>query len=93
MGMDKQPFDIDVAMDRIREAVKPYPKAAMFELRDDGYSTPFEQLIACLLSVRTRDEVSVVAARRLFEVARTPADLADMDPAAIDALILSLIHI
>lgn len=87
MGMDKQPFDIDVAMDRIREAVQPYPKAAMFELRDDGYSTPFEQLIACLLSVRTRDEVSVVAARRLFEVARTPADLSTMRPDAIDALI------
>ena len=85
--MEKKPFDIDVAMDRIREAVKPYPKAAMFELRDDGYASPFEQLIACLLSVRTRDEVSVVAARRLFDVARTPADLADMDPATIDALI------
>ena len=85
--MEKKPFDIDVAMDRIREAVTPYPKAAMFELRDDGYASPFEQLIACLLSVRTRDEVSVVAARRLFDVARTPADLADMDSATIDALI------
>jgi endonuclease III len=87
MGKGKQPFDIDVAMDRIREAVKPYPKAAMFELRDDGYGTPFEQLIACLLSVRTRDEVSVVAARRLFEVARTPGALASLDPVEIDALI------
>jgi endonuclease III len=87
MHKEKQPFDIDVAMDRIREAVKPYPKAAMFELRDDGYGTPFEQLIACLLSVRTRDEVSVIAARRLFEVARTPDALASLDPTAIDALI------
>lgn len=85
--MAKVPFDIDVAMERIREAVKPYPKAAMFELRDDGYASPFEQLIACLLSVRTRDETSVVASRRLFEVARTPDALAEMDPDAIDALI------
>ena len=87
MTMGTVPFDIDVAMERIREAVKPYPKAAMFELRDDGYGSPFEQLIACLLSVRTRDEVSVVASRRLLDVARTPGDLAVMDPAAIDALI------
>jgi endonuclease-3 len=88
--MKKRPFDIDVAMKAIREAVKPYPKAAMFELRDDGYGTPFQQLIACLLSVRTRDEVSLVASRRLFDVARRPADLAVMDPDAIDALILDV---
>lgn len=85
--MAKDPFEIDVAMERIREAVRPYPKAAMFELRDDGYTSPFEQLIACLLSVRTRDETSVVASRRLFKAARTPKALAEMDPEAIDALI------
>jgi len=85
--MEKRPFGIDEAMTRIREAVKPFPKAAMFELRDDGFGTPFEQLIACLLSVRTRDEVSVVAARRLFAATRTPEALATMAPEAIDALI------
>ncbi len=88
--MAKQPFDIDHAMMRIREAVQPYPKAAMFELRDDGFSSPFEQLIACMLSVRTRDETSLVAARRLFAVARNPGALAGMDPAAIDELILDV---
>jgi endonuclease III len=85
--MTKRPFDIDEAMARIREAVRPYPKAAMFELADDGFTSPFEQLIACLLSVRTRDETSLVAARRLFAVARTPADLAALSVAEIDALI------
>lgn len=83
----KQPFDIDVAMDRIREAVRPYPKAAMFALADEGFDSPFEQLIACLLSVRTYDEVSIVAARRLFAVARTPAALAALTPAEIEARI------
>ncbi len=85
--MTKRPFDIDEAMARIREAVRPYPKAAMFELRDDGFGTPFEQLIACMLSIRTRDEVSLVASRRLFAEARTPEALAAMAPEAIDALI------
>jgi endonuclease-3 len=87
MEQVKEPFDIDAAMNRVREAVKPFPKAAMFELSDDGYTSLFEQLIACLLSVRTYDEVSLVAAKRLFEAARTPAQLAAMEPAAIDALI------
>jgi endonuclease-3 len=83
----KRPFDIDVVMDRIHEAVKPFPKAAMFELADDGYDSAFEQLVACLISVRTYDEVSVVAARRLFAKARTPASVAQLAPAEIDALI------
>ncbi|MDQ3654529.1 MAG: endonuclease III, partial [Chloroflexota bacterium] len=70
--MDKEPFDIDLAMSRIGAAVAPYPKAAMFELAEQGYASPFEQLVACMLSIRTRDEVSVLAAPRLFAVARTP---------------------
>lgn len=85
--MAKQPFDIDLAMALIREAVKSFPKAAMFELADDGYSSPFEQLIACLLSIRTRDEVSIVAARRLFSVARTPWDISRLSESEIDAQI------
>ncbi len=87
MEQQKRPFDIDLAMERIWEAVKPFPKAAMFELRDDGYNTPFEQLVACMLSIRTRDETSLVAARRLFEVAKTPEAIAAMSPDEIDALI------
>ncbi len=83
----KQPFVIDVAMDRICEAVRPFPKAAMFELADDGFDSPFEQLIACLLSVRTRDETSIMAARRLFARARTPSAMMDLTASEIDALI------
>jgi endonuclease III len=74
-------------MARIREAVRPYPKAAMFELAEEGYRSAFEQIVACILSIRTRDEVSLVAARRLFGAARTPAALAGLAPAAIDRLI------
>lgn len=85
-GADQR-FDIDEAMVRIRDAVRPFPKAAMFELRDDGFGSPFEQIVACMLSVRTWDEVSLVAARRLFAVARTPAAMAALESAAIDALI------
>lgn len=34
--MQKEPFDIGVALDRIEEAVRPWPKAAMFQLSDGG---------------------------------------------------------
>jgi endonuclease-3 len=83
----KRPFDIGVALGRIREAVRPWPKAAMFALAEEGHGTLFEQVVACIISVRTRDEVSLEAARRLFAVARAPADLAQLAEARIDALI------
>ncbi|MGC4107600.1 MAG: endonuclease III [Thermomicrobiales bacterium] len=80
-------FDIDRAMSLVSNAVRPFPKAAMFELRDDGYNSVFEQVIACLLSIRTYDEVSIEASRRLFAIARTPKDLAAMPAEEIDVLI------
>ncbi len=85
--MSKRPFDIDVAAERIREAIKSYPKAAMFALADDGYDSPFEQLVACIISIRTRDEVTVPTARRLFKLARTSAEMSRLDAQAIDAAI------
>jgi endonuclease-3 len=85
--MEKQSFDIDQAMRQIGSAVEPYPKAAMFELAEQGYSTVFEQLVACLLSVRTRDEVSVKTAPRLFAVARSPEALANLPESEIATLI------
>lgn len=83
----KIPFDIDIALERISVAVQPWPKAAMFELADDGFDSPFEQLVACMISIRTYDEVTVVLARKLFERARTPAEMVKLKPEEIDNLI------
>jgi endonuclease-3 len=51
--MAKKAFDIDIAISRIREAVQPFAKAAMFELAEDGFNSTFEQLVACIISIRT----------------------------------------
>lgn len=83
----KRPFDIDLAMTRIREAVRPFPQAALFELAAEGFATPFEVLVACILSIRTRDETTLRCARRLFGLARTPAQMARLPPAELDAAI------
>lgn len=83
----KEPFDIDEAIRRIRKAVRPFPKAAMFELAHDGFTSPFEQLIACIISIRTFDEVSLPCARKLFSVARIPGEIAALSVEKIDALI------
>jgi endonuclease III len=83
----KRPFDIELAIPRIREAVRDVPKAAMFQLAEEGYTSLFEQLVACIISIRTRDEAMLVMARRLFARARTPADLLRLRPDEIDVLI------
>jgi endonuclease III len=85
--MSKRPFDIDRAMERIGEAVRPFPKAALFELADAGFGSVFEILIACILSIRTRDETTLVCARRLFALARTPEAMRGLSSERIDAAI------
>jgi endonuclease III len=86
---EKAPFDIEIVMARIEEAVRPFPKAALFELAEEGYCSPFEQLVACMISIRTRDEVTLPTARRLFEAARTPEAMLRLTPAEIDRRIRS----
>lgn len=83
----KQPFDIDTALTRIREEVKSYADAAMFELAARGHRSLFEQLVACILSIRTRDEVSLPAALALLARARTPAQVRALPVAELDRLI------
>jgi endonuclease III len=85
--MQKNPFDVSIAMQHIDIAVQPYPKAAMFELAERGYRSLFEQLIGCIISIRTLDEVSLPVTRRLFEVARTPAAIARLNPQQIQLII------
>ena len=88
--LPKTPFDIAAAMPRIEQAVAPFPKAGLFTLHDEGYTTLFEQLVACMLSIRTLDEVMVPVSRQLFAVARTPQQVADLPPERLATLTRSV---
>lgn len=83
----KKPLDIDRVVQLIRTAIQEYRPAAMFELADDGYHSVFELLLACIISIRTRDETTVPCARKLFERARTPEAIMRMSVEAIDEAI------
>ena len=87
-GTSKLPFDIDEVVRRIRKAVEPLPKAALFQLAEEGFNTPFEQLVACIISIRTKDEVTLPVSRRLFSRARTPGEIYKLTPQEIVALIV-----
>lgn len=80
-------FDIDEVFRRLRAAVAGFPKAAMFDLRDRGYDSPFEQLVASLISARTRDETSLAVSERLFAVANTPDAMAELPEERLVALL------
>lgn len=85
--MMNQQFDIDKAMDLVREAVHPWPKAALFELYDEGYTSPFQILIACIISIRTYDETTLPCARALFATAGTPEEIHALEAEEIAELI------
>ena len=83
----KRAFDIHTVLRRIRQEVKQFADAAMFDLAAQGYATPFHQLAACIISIRTRDEISLPAALRLFKVAPTSAAVARLGVSKIAELI------
>ena len=75
----KPDFDLTTVLSLIDKAIQPYPKAAMFELAERGYNSLFEQLISCIVSIRTLDETTIPVSERLFAVARTPDELLALD--------------
>ena len=83
----KRPFSVATVLRRIRAAVRDVADAAMFELYDAGHTSAFEQLVACIISIRTRDEATLPIAKRLFAKAHTPAQMARLSPQQIDRLI------
>lgn len=85
--MTKRPLDVPTVFRRLRKAVEPFPRAALFELADEGHGSAFEQLVACILSIRTRDETLLPMARALFQRARTPAEMLELSHAELDRLI------
>jgi endonuclease-3 len=83
----KKRFDIDEMMRRLQQAVRSYQPAAMFVLAKEGYNSVFEILVACIISIRTFEEVTLPTARRLFAAARTPSQIAKLMPSQINELI------
>jgi endonuclease III len=83
----KKPFDLIDMLQRIEGAIAPHPKAAMFELYEKGYQSLFEQLLSCIISIRTLDETTIPLSEKLFAVARTPDELLKLSPQRLEALL------
>jgi endonuclease-3 len=70
----KQRFSIEKAIKLIRQAADEWhvPYLSQPHVRRDAFKT----LVACIMSLRTKDETTDVAAERLFSTASTPESVA-----------------
>ncbi|MDA0838318.1 MAG: endonuclease III [Planctomycetota bacterium] len=78
-------IDINLFLRRVRKEAKNFKTPAVTELakRRD----PFRVLISCIISLRTRDEVTFAASKRLFAKADTPQKMLKLEVEEIANLI------
>ncbi len=82
----RTPFDIHAVIARLRAAA-PAWNAPVVTLIATQSADPFRVLISCLLSLRTKDETTGPAARRLFALAGTPAKMLALSARRIETAI------
>jgi endonuclease III len=78
--------DWETIIPLLREELADRPQASVTEIAELG-GTPFEVLISTMISLRTRDEVTLRSSRALFEHARTPQEMIDLEAERISQLI------
>lgn len=78
-------FNIAGAVKELKKAVKGFRAPSVTVIaKKNG---PFAVLISCIISLRTRDEVTGPASARLFALAKSPAELANLSTAKIEKAI------
>src|SRR5437899_2522855 len=70
----KSVFSVERALRKIGDLARTL-QVPIVTLAAEVSDEPFEVLVACLLSLRTKDAVTAVAVKKLFSRARTPAEL------------------
>jgi len=71
----------------LRNHVSSLPVPAALSIINHLGKDPFLILISCILSLRTKDTVSLPASMRLFEHARTPQEILSIPSEALQDLI------
>ena len=69
----KQDFNIVEGLKKLKKTVRKFrtPSVTVIAKKND----PFAVLVSCIISLRTRDEVTKLASARLFTLAKLPAEL------------------
>lgn len=82
--MDQEFIHTFVAI--LREEYQKWRKPAVTVVAEEERN-PFKVLVSCLISLRTKDEVTSLASARLFDRAETPAAMQDLSVEEIAGLI------
>jgi endonuclease-3 len=78
--------DIDIVIATLREEYKHWQTPAVTIVAQcDG--SPFKVLVSCIISLRTKDEVTALASARIFAQAQTPEAMAGLSVYEISQLI------
>lgn len=72
---------------KIIEVLKEEYKDRLTALDDSSLKDPFQILISCLLSLRTRDETTIEASKRLFSIAKSPEEVLRLNKEEIEKAI------
>lgn len=73
------------AIRRIEKQIKPCQVPSV--TRISGRKDPYQVLISCILSLRTKDKTTLEASERLFKVAADPASLVKLSRGRLERLI------
>ncbi len=76
---------MSVEMEKILSKLKNYYGQHHFDVTNRR--NPFKTLVSCILSLRTKDEVTFKAAERLFKMIKEPADLASISQRKLEKTI------
>lgn len=76
----------------LRSATRDMAPPASWSINKKFGQNPFLQLISCLLSLRTKDTVSLPASVRLFTYAQTPQELIMLDLDFIENMIFPCVY-
>lgn len=71
----------------LKQELRKYGQPIVSRSKPDIPDTPFVTLVSCLLSLRTKDEVTEAASRRLLKDFQTPQQLSTMPIKKIEKLI------
>ena len=79
-------ISINVAIDLLCEEYRSWKTPAVTIVAQcDG--SPFKVLVSCIISLRTKDEVTALASERLFEMAGTPGEMKNLSVEEVARLI------
>ncbi len=85
MAGKRSDFNIAGVVKELKKTVKDFrtPSVTVIAKKND----PFAVLVSCIISLRTRDEVTEPASARLFAMAKSPAELLKLSNAKIEKAI------